>query len=198
MALTRCSSQSPPSTCQTFPSTRNPCLSLLSNRSEEKRNLLSQLVAVGEAHGPDTSGVPHQLLYVGVSPFMGLPVSETSSKEACEGRDATEVDVVKLMIGGDGVSPHQILHTEIVQGLVEREVGTGTFKDTLRGGIWSVAVPNVAPRAGGSSPDIGIGVNTTTRGRSTIISARNTRVIAPVLLSIGFGGVVGHEDVVGK
>ena len=58
---------------------------------------------------------------------MGLPVSETSSKEACEGRDATEVAVVKTTIGGDGVSPHQIPHTEIVEGLVEREVGTGAL-----------------------------------------------------------------------
>ena len=58
---------------------------------------------------------------------MGLPVSETSSKEACEGRDTAEVVVVKSTIGGDGVSPHQIPHTEIVEGLVEREVGTGAL-----------------------------------------------------------------------
>ena len=65
---------------------------------------------------------------------MRLPVSETSSKEACEGRDTTEVVVVKSTVGRDSMSPHQILHTEIVEGLVEREVGTGAFKDTLRGG----------------------------------------------------------------
>ena len=58
---------------------------------------------------------------------MDLLVSETSSKEACEGRDATEVVVVKSTIGGDGVSPHHIPHTEIVEGLVEREVGTGSL-----------------------------------------------------------------------
>ena len=58
---------------------------------------------------------------------MGLSVSETSSEEACEGRDTTEVVVVKLTVGGDGVSPHQIPHTEIVEGLVEREVGTGAL-----------------------------------------------------------------------
>ena len=58
---------------------------------------------------------------------MGFPVSETSSEEACEGRDTTEVGVVKSMVGGDGVSPHQIPHTEIVEGLVEREVGTGAL-----------------------------------------------------------------------
>ena len=65
---------------------------------------------------------------------MSLLVSETPSKEACEGRDTTGVMVVKSTVGGDGVSPHQIPHTEIVEGLVEREVGTSTFKDTLRGG----------------------------------------------------------------
>ena len=58
---------------------------------------------------------------------MGLPVSETSSKEAGEGRDAAEVAMVKSTISGDGVSPHQIPHTEIVESLVEREVGTGTL-----------------------------------------------------------------------
>ena len=58
---------------------------------------------------------------------MGLPVSETSSKEAGEGRDAAEVIVVKTTIGRDGVSPHQIPHTEIVEGFVEREVGTGAL-----------------------------------------------------------------------
>ena len=63
---------------------------------------------------------------------MGLPVSETSSKEANKGRDAAEVDVVKSTIGRDGMSPHQIPHTEIIEGFVKREVRTGTFKDMLR------------------------------------------------------------------
>ena len=124
---------------------------------------------------------------------MGLLVSETSLKEACEGRDTTEVVVVKPMVAGDGVSPHHIPHTEIVEGFVKREVGTGTFKDTLRGGIWSAAVPNVAPRAGGSPPDIGIEVDTTlVRRRSVIIAMRHTRVVALVLLGIGFGRVARH------
>ena len=85
----------------------------LSNRSEEKRNLLPQLVAVRKAHGPDTCGVSHRLFHSGIPSLVGLPVSETSSEEACEGRDTTEVAVVKTTIGGDGVSPHQIPHTEI-------------------------------------------------------------------------------------
>ena len=92
---------------------------------------------------------------------MGLPVSETSSKEACEGRDTTEVMIVKSTISRDGMSPHQIPHTEIIKGFVEREVGTGTLKDMLRGGIWSPAVSDMAPRAGGSPPDMGIGVDNT-------------------------------------
>ena len=58
---------------------------------------------------------------------MGFPVSETSSEKACEGRDTTEVVVVKSTVSGDGVSPHQIPHTEIVKSLVKREVGTGAL-----------------------------------------------------------------------
>ena len=124
---------------------------------------------------------------------MGLPVSETSSKEAHEGRDATEVVVVKSTVGGDGVSPHQIPHTEIVEGLVEREVGTGALKDMLRGGIWSPAVSNMSPRAGGSPPDVGIGVDDTlVMRRSTVIRPRDTRVVALVVAGIGLGGVLGH------
>ena len=124
---------------------------------------------------------------------MGLPVSKTSSKEAGEGRDAAEVVVVKSTIGGDGVSPHQIPHTEIVEGLVEREVGTSALKDMLRGGIWSPAISNMSPGTGGSPPDVGIGVDDTlVRRRSTVIRLRDTREVALVLLSIGLGGVAGH------
>ena len=124
---------------------------------------------------------------------MGLPVSKTSSKEACEGRDTTEVVVVKSTVSGDGVSPHQIPHTEIVEGLVEREVGTGALKDMLRGGIWSPAVLNMSPRTGGSPPDVGIGVDDTlVRRRSTVIRPRDMRAVTLVLLGITFGGVVGH------
>ena len=165
----------------------------LPNRSEEKRNLLPQLVTVGEAHGPDTCGVPHHLLHGRVSSLVSLPVSETSSKEACEGRDTTEVVVVKTMISGDSVSPHQILHTEIVKGFIKREVGTSALKDMLRGGIWSPAVSNMLPRTGGSPPDVGIGVNDMlVRRRSTIVPTRDTRVVTLVLTSIGLAGVVGH------
>ena len=120
---------------------------------------------------------------------MGLPVSETSSKEAFERRDAAEVVVVKSTIGRDGMSPHQIPHTEIVEGLIEREVGTGMLKDMLRGGIWSSAVLDMVPGAGGSPPDMGIGVNSTlVRRRSTIVPTRDTGVVAPVLLGIRHWG----------
>ena len=124
---------------------------------------------------------------------MGLPVSETSSKEACEGRDATEVVVVKSTVGRDGVSPHHIPHTEIVEGFIEREVRTGVLKDMLRGGIWSLAISDMSPRTGGSPPDMGIGVDDTLmRRRSTIIPTRDTGVVTFVLTGIGLGGVVGH------
>ena len=63
----------------------------------------------------------------------------------------------------------------------------------LRGGIWSPAVSNVLPRAGGSPPDVGIRVDDTlVRRRSTVIRLRDTRVVALVLLGIMFGGVAGH------
>ena len=91
------------------------------------RHLFPQLVAVRKAHTPDASGISHHLLHSRVPSLVGLPVSEASSKEACKGRDAAEVAVVKTTIGRDGVSPHQIPHTEIVEGFVEREVGTGTL-----------------------------------------------------------------------
>ena len=124
---------------------------------------------------------------------MGLPVSKTSSKEACEGRDATEVVVVKSTIGGDSVSPHQIPHTEIVEGFVEWEVGTGALKDMLRGGIRGPAVSDMSPRTGSPSPDVGIGVaDTLVRRRSMVIRPRDTRVVALVLLGITFGEVAGH------
>ena len=63
----------------------------------------------------------------------------------------------------------------------------------LRGGIWSSAVSDMAPRAGGSPPDLGIGVDATLmRRRSTIIPTRDTRVVALVLTGIRLGGVVGY------
>ena len=88
---------------------------------------------------------------------MGLPASKTSSKEACEGRDAVKVRVLQSMVGGDSVSPHQIPHTEIVKSLVEGETGHGALQDTLRGGIWFTAVPAIIPGTGRSPPDVGIG-----------------------------------------
>ena len=66
---------------------------------------------------------------------MRLLVSETSLKETCEGGDAVKVGMLQPTVGGDGVSPHQIPHTEIFESLVEGETGHGALKDTLRGGI---------------------------------------------------------------
>ena len=128
---------------------------------------------------------------------MGLPVSKTSLKEAGEGGDATEVGVVKSTIGGDGMSPHQILHTEIVEGFIKREVGTSMFKDMLRGGIWSLAISGVTPGTGSPSPDLGIGVDATLRRkRSTIVATRDMGVVMFVLLGIGLGRVVRHVLVI--
>ena len=129
---------------------------------------------------------------------MGLPISETSSEETREGRDAAEVAVVKTTIGGDGVSPHQIPHTEIVEGLIEWEVGHGSFKDMLRGGIWSLAVSGVTPGTGSPSPDLGIGVDTMLRSKKRIIIPRDMGIVVLVLLGIGLGGIARHVLVVGK
>ena len=123
---------------------------------------------------------------------MGFPVSETSLKETSEGRDGVKIRVVKSTVGRDGVSPHQIPHTEIVEGLVKREAGHGPFKDTLRGGIWSAAIPGMMPRAGGSPPDMGIGVDVMPRRNKRTIITRDVGIVTLVLLSIGFGGVAGH------
>ena len=91
-----------------------------------------------------------------VPSLMGLPVSETSSKETCEGRNVVEVGVFKLTVGGDGMSPHQIPHTEIFESLVEGETGHSTLQDTLRGGIWLAGVSGPVPGTSGSPPNVGI------------------------------------------
>ena len=66
----------------------------------------------------------------------------------------------------------------------------------LRGGIWSLAISNMSPGTGSPSPDLGIGVDATLgRRRSTIITPRDTRIVALVLLGIGLGGVLGHWSV---
>ena len=99
--------------------------------------------------------------------FVGLPVSETSSKETCEGRDVVEVGVLQLTVGGDSVSPHQIPHTEIFEPLVKGETGHGTLKDTLWGGIRLTTIPGPIPGAGRSPPDVGIG-----RGATRVMDVR--------------------------
>ena len=67
-----------------------------------------------------------------------------------------KVRVFQPTVGGDGMIPHQIPHTEIVKGLVIGEVGHSSFKDMLRGGIGSMAISGVIPGAGGTPPDMGI------------------------------------------
>ena len=123
---------------------------------------------------------------------MGLLVSETSLKETCEGRDGIIVGVFKLTVGGDGMSPHQILHTEIIESFVEGEVGHSMLKDTLRGGIWFMVVPAIVPRAGRPPPNEGIGVDVTMGSNKRTIIPRDVGIVALVLLSIGLGGVAGH------
>ena len=119
---------------------------------------------------------------------MRLPVSKTSLKEAGEGGDGVEVRVIKSMVGGDSVSPHQIPHTEIV----EWEVGHRSSKDMLRGGIWSMAISGVMPGTGGPPPDTGIGVDATLRSKKRAIIPRDMGIVALVLLGIRLGGVAGH------
>ena len=166
-------------------------------RTEDRRHLSSQLVAVREAHGPDTSGIPHQLFQHGVPSLVGLLVSETPLKETCKRRDVVKVGVLKLTIGRDGVSPHQIPHTEIIKSFVKGEAGHGTFKDMLRGGIGFTAVPAIVPRAGGSPPNVGIGVDAALGSNKRTIILRDVGIVTLVLMSIGLGAVVRHV-VVGK
>ena len=123
---------------------------------------------------------------------MGLPVPKTSSKETCEGRNVVKVGVFKPTVGRDGVSPHQILHTEIIKSFIEGKAGHSVLKDTLRGGIWFMAVPAIVPRAGGSTPDIGIGINAALGSNKRTIIPREVGIVTLVLMSIGLGGVVGH------
>ena len=64
-----------------------------------------------------------------------------------------------MMVSGDGMSPHQILHTEIFESLVIWEVGNSLLRDTLRGGIWFTAIiPRPVPPIGLTSPDVGVGI----------------------------------------
>ena len=109
---------------------------------------------------------------------MGLPVPETSSKEACEGRDIVEV-------GGDGVGPHQILHTEIVEPFIKGKAGHSTLKDMLRGGIWFTAVPAIIPRAGRLSPNVGIGRGVTRVANVRRIIMRDVIEVANIAAGAG-------------
>ena len=61
-------------------------------------------------------------------------VSETSSKETCEGGDVVKARVVQPMVSRDSVSPHQILHTEIFKPFIVWETGHGLLQDMLREG----------------------------------------------------------------
>ena len=118
---------------------------------------------------------------------MGLPVSETSSKETCEGRDVVEVGVLKMTIGRDSVSPHQIPHTEIFESLIVWETGHGVLQDMLRGGIWLMAVPGPIPGAGSSPPDVGIG-----RGVTRVKDMRRIPTREVVIVTNIVGGVGRH------
>ena len=123
---------------------------------------------------------------------MGLPVSETSLKETCEGRNVVEVGVLQLMVGRDGVSPHQVPHTEIFKPLIEGKTGHGALQDTLREGIWLVGVSGPVPGIGGPPPDVGIGVDTMRVVDVRRIIPRYVAIVVFVVVSIRAGGVVGH------
>ena len=118
---------------------------------------------------------------------MGLPVSETSSKETCEEGDVVKVRVLKPTVSGDSVSPHQILHTEIFESLIIWETGHSALQDTLRGGIWLMAIPGPIPRAGRPPPDIGIG-----RGMMRVANVR--RIISGDVIKVAniVGGARRH------
>ena len=118
-------------------------------------------------------------------------------KETCEGRDTVEVRVLQPTVSGDGMSPHQIPHTEIVEPFIEGETSHGMLKDMLRGGIWFTAVPAIVPRAGRTPPNVGIGVGTGLGSNKRTIIPRDVGIVVFVLMSIGLGGVVRHV-VVGK
>ena len=105
-------------------------------------------------------------------------------KEACEGGDVVEARVLKPTVGGDGMSPHQIPHTEIIESLVGGEAGHSTLKDKLRGGIWFTAVPAIVPGAGGASPNIGIGVNAMRVADVRRVILRDVRIVVLIVASI--------------
>ena len=85
-----------------------------------------------------------------------------------------------MTVSKDGVSPHQIPHTEIIEGLVEREVGHSLLKDMLRGGIRSAAISGVMPGTGRTPPDAGIGVNATLRSNKRTIIPRDMGIVVLV------------------
>ena len=117
---------------------------------------------------------------------MGLLVSETPSKETSKGGDVVEVGVFQTTVGRDGMSPHQIPHTEIFESIVIWETGHGALQDTLRGGIWSVAIiPRPVPGAGGSPPDVGIRGRAALGGKKRTIILRNMGVIVDIARRVG-------------
>ena len=86
------------------------------------------------------------------------------------------------MISGDGMSPHQILHTEIVKPFIVREVGNGLLQDTLRGGIGSLLViTRPIPLAGSTSPDVWIGRGMTRVEDMRRIPSRDVVVVVNIV-----------------
>ena len=113
---------------------------------------------------------------------MELPVSKASSEETSEGRDVVEARVLKMTIGGDSVSPHQILHAEILEPFVVGEASNGLLQDTLRGGIrFVVIIPRPVPGAGGPPPDVGIRGRAMLRGKKRTIILKDMGIVMSIV-----------------
>ena len=146
-----------------------------------RRHLLVQLVAVCKAQGPHTCITPHRLLQHSVSAFTGLLVSETSSKETSKAGNVIIVRVVQMMVGRDGVSPHQISHTEIFESLVKWKVSNSSLHNTLSRGIWCAAIiPGPVAVTGTTSPDIEIRGRAKKAGDVRRITSRDVIKVANI------------------
>ena len=82
------------------------------------------------------------------------------------------------------MSPHQILHTEIIEPFVVREVGNGPLQDTLKGGIWAAVMTGMIPRTGLSPPDLGIGKGLARVMNMRRIILRDLRIVMLVVVCI--------------
>ena len=97
-----------------------------------------------------------------------------------------------MVISRDGVSPHQIPHTEIIEPFVVREVGNSLLQDTLRGGIGSLPViTRPSSLAGSTSPGVRI------RGRVMLSSKKGTIILKDMGIVTSIV-LVGRHKMVGE